>query len=61
MKELKPCPFCGARDDKVELWDNTSDIIWEHAYQVLCCNCWVRTSFYKYKEEAIKTWNRRVE
>ena len=60
-KELKPCRSCGARDDKVQMWDNTSDIVWEHAYQVFCCECGFRTLYYQYKEEAVKAWNRGDE
>ena len=54
---LKTCPSCSAGDDKVQMWDNTSDIVWKHAYQVFCCECGTRTLYYRHKEEAIEEWN----
>lgn len=56
--ELKLCPFCGSND--VELWDNDADVVWKHAYQVMCRECGVRTLFFKTQDEAVKSWNRRI-
>ena len=59
-ERLRPCPFCGAKEDKVELWDDETDVVWKHAYQVMCIECGVRTYFFRTKDEAVNSWNRRI-
>jgi len=56
--KLLRCPFCGSND--AQLWDNTSEIVWKHAYQVMCIECGVRTYFFRTKDEAVNSWNRRI-
>lgn len=59
MEELKPCPFCGS--NRVEVRDNDTDDIWEHAYQVMCWECGIRTLYCKTPERAVELWNRRAD
>lgn len=51
MTELKPCPFCGNEDIRVERIYNY--------YEVICSDCLSRTEEYPTKEEAIEVWNNR--
>lgn len=51
MAELKPCPFCGGSDIRIEK-------IYDY-YEVLCCDCLSRTEEYSTNEEAIEAWNNR--
>lgn len=55
-QELKPCPFCGGNDVKVELEepDNPSGFWWVH-----CPHCSAAIDVLYRKEEAIERWNTR--
>jgi len=57
--KLKSCPFCGSND--VELRDDDTGIVWEHAFQVMCWECGVRTLYTQTQEKAVKMWNRRAD
>lgn len=70
MKELKPCPFCGAKADiyskdrLIRICCQSEDETvheFETVWVADCseCNCVVGETF-KTKEQAIATWNRRV-
>lgn len=55
MKErklLKDCPFCG---EEAYLGDT-----WDGRVAVICCFCGCKTLYFKYKEDAMKAWNKRV-
>ena len=64
MTELKPCPFCGAREDDV---DEPLHVWWcqelDGEYQVECERCGANTGLRNryIREEAIEAWNRRVD
>ena len=51
--ELKPCPFCGGTEIKV---DNDQGI-----YFVYCDQCECETSKYVTEDKAIQAWNRRAD
>ena len=59
MAELKPCPFCGGKNNvimvKMPLYDEFSE------FYVLCFVCGARTGLQISKQEAIEAWNRREE
>lgn len=55
--KLKPCPFCGG---KAEIYEDTI-IKSLPAYSVYCTKCYARTyGLYDKKDDAIESWNRRV-
>lgn len=59
--ELKPCPFCGT-DAKL----HTEPTIYgpdKPGWYVQCGSslCWAQTRSYGVKEQAIRTWNKRVK
>ena len=51
-KLLKNCPFCGEEADVAETFDGK--------FIVMCCLCGCKTCGYKYQEQAIRIWNRRI-
>lgn len=62
--KLKPCPFCGACNEKVIIarsfqyrQKDSGEEVYE--YSVFCRNCGVETYAYDTKEEAAAAWNRR--
>lgn len=64
MNELKPCPFCGAKEtdfgEPVNLW-MTTDEKGNIEFSVDCQNCGANIGlFNRTEEEAIEAWNRRV-
>lgn len=54
--ELKPCPFCGAKDENIKV---KSDHFTR--YYVLCKSCMVSTDHFETKKQAIEAWNRRAD
>lgn len=61
MENLKPCPFCGAKDE-LEIWDLGGDK-WgniKELWIVHCANCGCNMDWLDSKKEAIEAWNRRV-
>lgn len=61
MTELKPCPFCGS-------WArlHSEETIYgpdRPGWYVQCGSslCWAQTRSYGVKEQAIRTWNKRVK
>lgn len=59
QEKLKPCPFCGSSDIKLNYWDTNGK------WCVFCGNnrCRINPETYDYcrKAEAIKAWNRRAK
>jgi len=55
MNVLKPCPCCGATDDKVKVVSISRDSHW-----VECFNCVLSTTIEETIELAVSKWNRRV-
>ena len=51
--ELKPCPFCGSTEIKVD--DD------QGFYFVYCDQCVCETAKYVTEDKAIEAWNRRAE
>ncbi|MDE9484013.1 Lar family restriction alleviation protein [Xenorhabdus bovienii] len=63
--ELKPCPFCGSNNIKVDF--RAMMHIEEYGVGVTCYNCYTRgpgtDCFHtdeKVKRNAVKAWNRRA-
>lgn len=52
MRKLKPCPFCGYKNNVV--WGNKS-------FWVTCEGCGIETQIFETKEDAEQMWNRRVD
>ncbi len=63
MKELKPCPFCGAKNPIV----NSFEVRKGYEANVQCENCLVYMPSITYdsrqeaENEAIREWNRRAK
>ena len=55
MTELKPCPFCGARNIKYLF--RQADNHWT----IRCNKCGVKTRWKQYKDDCAKMWNRRAQ
>ena len=60
MAELKPCPFCGAREDDKDQPVNVGWVI-DDAWQVSCDRCGASGAEHDGRAEAIEAWNRRAE
>lgn len=61
MPELKPCPFCGGEG---VITDEDCYGFTSNDWMVCCENCQTYVGFglqCETQEEAIETWNRRVE
>ena len=59
MKELKPCPFCGAMP-KIDSLENSFNGKTEHEILCRAAGCKAHVSTWNYsKEKAIKSWNKR--
>ena len=61
MSKLKPCPFCGCKDIKLEQYE-------KNGMMIKCKNCLLqkkqRTLMFSIKwleKELIKSWNKRTE
>lgn len=52
--ELKPCPFCGGEAKVV-------DQFYVSARYVICEHCGATSSWCLTNEQAVKSWNRRVD
>lgn len=61
-KPLKKCPFCGGEGTVIVRKGKDG---WRDRYAVLCDynhgGCGAESGWYHYEEEAIESWNRRVE
>lgn len=61
-EKLKPCPFCGAKEDDEDeplvcFWISGID-----DYQICCDKCGANTGWFgRNMEEAVEAWNRRAE
>lgn len=56
MAELKPCPFCGSRENAIkEHW------MCRNMWCVQCYGCGCNSACFRTKEEAIEAWNRRSD
>ena len=58
--ELKPCPFCGAKNE-LEIWGVGCDegSKGEELWVVHCANCGCSMNGLDSKKEAIEAWNKR--
>ena len=59
MSTLKPCPFCGEKNDVHIAWYHYDDI--GSKAVVECRNCFCSSGYYKNVDEAIKAWNKRTK
>lgn len=59
--ELKPCPFCGAREHDEDQPINVGWVIELDAWQVSCDRCGASGGINDGRAEAIEAWNRRAE
>jgi Lar family restriction alleviation protein len=60
--KLKPCPFCGEEmnaefDIGIKYWG----ILPEKLYYIHCGCCGGRAGIRDTKQEAVESWNRRIE
>jgi len=59
MKKLKPVKLlhckCGGKAKTVSAYDETTDVF------IDCKSCWEETARYPTKEQAIKSWNKRMK
>lgn len=53
--ELKPCPFCGSDEVKVQNFLSEAKY-----YGILCCECDTRACTHFDRESVIKAWNTRA-
>ena len=70
-QKLKPCPFCGSEDIKIEIIKSNKDILidgWHTIIDFRCSQCKLlkNTNVYGTSEEdcikeAKRLWNRRVK
>lgn len=71
MTELKSCPFCGCKNNKIvekmSLYSTGKDnkgnntFVEKQSYQVECGNlCCKLNKYFKTKEEAVEAWNSRI-
>lgn len=51
MSELKPCPFCGSKE--------TILMKLSKGWTIICNRCAVEGPYKKFKNHAIKAWNKR--
>ena len=61
MSDLKPCPFCGAKEDDE---DQPLGVWWiDDEWKVVCDRCGANTGWFnrQEREEAIEAWNRRAK
>ena len=62
--ELKPCPFCGAKefdeDEPLNVWFVSED---DDEWRVECDRCGANTGWFnrQSREEAIEAWNKRAK
>lgn len=66
MKELKQCPFCGSLTIRVRnLVEDEPDYgymgLSYNNWEVLCCECFASGGIRRTEDEAVETWNMRVD
>ncbi|MDE6148582.1 MAG: Lar family restriction alleviation protein [Ruminococcus sp.] len=54
--KLKPCPFCGCNNIKVDL-----PLDFTGLYYCICNGCRASTAIFSSREQAMKAWNRRTK
>lgn len=59
MEELKPCPFCGEKDN-LRVYTTQHDYGFPETYSAGCKHCGASTKEYAKPEHAIDAWNSRV-
>lgn len=63
MENLKPCPFCGAKNTQVR-WIGFSYARmacgYDAGYRGECCECYAITAAFDHEKDAIAAWNRRA-
>ena len=55
VEELKPCPFCGGIDIRLNY------VLSRARFKVMCENCKCTTNQFLDKNDAIEAWNRRAD
>lgn len=61
MDELKPCPFCGGKAERVTCFH---DSVWNATYRVDCLSCGAHTFFVNNERDENETtflYNRRTD
>lgn len=61
MAELRPCPFCGAKETDKDQPINIGWVIEDDVYGVNCDRCGANGGYHDDRVEAIEAWNRRAE
>lgn len=56
--KLKPCPFCGSKDVRVDEYYYVSD--GSTGYCVTCYKCGIGTPERESRKKVIRAWNRRT-
>lgn len=57
--ELLPCAFCGNNNIELETQHYTRFRKTTELFRIICNKCFISTSLFKTKEDAIKLWNTR--
>ena len=55
MSKLKPCPFCGSESISCRDAGYHTDV-----WFIQCEECWATFPHFDSEQEAVETWNRRV-
>ena len=53
--KIKPCPFCGSVSEVKSYFDTGV------LFYVLCQSCYAQSGLHKSQEDAVASWNSRVE
>lgn len=60
-QELKPCPFCGAKNPILVRYAKGQSVDGQPIRGIwIGCRCCEASVFYRFEKEAIEAWNRRA-
>jgi len=61
--KLKPCPFCGTKEDRLELGFPLIEVVENYGnnYQVACLKCYANGGIETTPQLAAKIWNKRIK